>query len=43
MRLWHIGGTPWDNPEAWRERSVRISAHRDHRFRGKVITRFGAW
>ena len=22
MRLWHIGGTPWDNPDAWRERSA---------------------
>ena len=22
MRLWHIGGTPWDNPTAWRERSA---------------------
>ena len=21
VRLWYIGGTPWDNPEAWRERS----------------------
>jgi dipeptidyl aminopeptidase/acylaminoacyl peptidase len=22
VRLWHIGGTPWDNPEAWREQSA---------------------
>ena len=21
VSLWYIGGTPWDNPEAWRERS----------------------
>lgn len=21
VRLWYIGGTPWENPEAWRERS----------------------
>jgi dipeptidyl aminopeptidase/acylaminoacyl peptidase len=26
MRLWHIGGTPWDNPEAWRERSALTHA-----------------
>ena len=22
VRLWHIGGTPWDNPDAWREQSA---------------------
>ncbi len=22
VRLWHIGGTPWDNPEAWRNQSA---------------------
>jgi poly(3-hydroxybutyrate) depolymerase len=22
VRLWHIGSTPWDNPEAWREQSA---------------------
>jgi len=22
VRLWHIGGTPWDNPKAWREQSA---------------------
>ena len=22
VRLWHIGGTPWDNPEAWEEQST---------------------
>ncbi|MGD8329404.1 MAG: S9 family peptidase [Acidobacteriota bacterium] len=22
VRLWHIGGTPWDNAEAWREQSA---------------------
>jgi dipeptidyl aminopeptidase/acylaminoacyl peptidase len=22
VRLWHIGGTPWDNPQAWREQSA---------------------
>lgn len=22
VRLWHIGGTPWDNPRAWREQST---------------------
>lgn len=22
VSLWYIGGTPWDNPEAWRERSA---------------------
>jgi dipeptidyl aminopeptidase/acylaminoacyl peptidase len=22
VRLWHIGDTPWDNPEAWREQSA---------------------
>jgi len=22
MRLWHIGGTPWDNPKAWRHQSA---------------------
>jgi dipeptidyl aminopeptidase/acylaminoacyl peptidase len=22
VRLWHIGGTPWDNPNAWREQSA---------------------
>ncbi|MEZ4416502.1 MAG: S9 family peptidase [Gemmatimonadota bacterium] len=22
MRLWHIGGTPWDNPEGWRRQSA---------------------
>jgi dipeptidyl aminopeptidase/acylaminoacyl peptidase len=22
VRLWHIGGTPWDNPEAWRAQSA---------------------
>jgi dipeptidyl aminopeptidase/acylaminoacyl peptidase len=22
VRLWHIGGTPWENPKAWRERST---------------------
>jgi len=22
VHLWHIGGTPWDNPEAWREQSA---------------------
>ncbi len=22
VRLWHIGGTPWDKPEAWREQSA---------------------
>lgn len=22
VRLWHIGGTPWDNPEAWQEQSA---------------------
>ncbi|MFC2169711.1 S9 family peptidase [Acidobacteriota bacterium] len=22
MRLWHIGGTPWDNPEAWQHQSA---------------------
>ncbi|MFQ5571518.1 MAG: prolyl oligopeptidase family serine peptidase [Rhodothermales bacterium] len=21
VRLWYIGGTPWDNPEAWRQKS----------------------
>ncbi|NOR15954.1 MAG: prolyl oligopeptidase family serine peptidase, partial [Candidatus Aminicenantes bacterium] len=21
VRLWHIGGTPWENPQAWREQS----------------------
>ncbi len=26
MRLWHIGGTPWDDPEAWRERSALTHA-----------------
>ena len=22
VRLWYIGGTPWDNPDEWRERSA---------------------
>ncbi|RMH67122.1 MAG: S9 family peptidase [Bacteroidetes bacterium] len=22
VRLWYIGGTPWDNPDAWRDRST---------------------
>ena len=22
VRLWHIGGTPWDNPEGWRNQSA---------------------
>ena len=22
VRLWHIGGTPWDNPQAWRQQSA---------------------
>ncbi len=22
VRLWHIGGTPWENPQAWREQSA---------------------
>ena len=22
VRLWYIGGTPWDNPEGWRQRSA---------------------
>ena len=22
LRLWYIGGTPWDNPDEWRERSA---------------------
>ena len=22
VRLWHIGGSPWDNPEAWRNQSA---------------------
>ncbi len=22
VRLWHIGGTPWDNPDAWMEQSA---------------------
>lgn len=22
VRLWYIGGTPWENPEGWRERSA---------------------
>ena len=22
MRLWHIGGTPWDNPEGYRKQSA---------------------
>ena len=22
VKLWHIGGTPWDNPEAWRNQSA---------------------
>jgi dipeptidyl aminopeptidase/acylaminoacyl peptidase len=22
VRLWHIGGTPWDNPEQWRHQSA---------------------
>lgn len=22
VRLWHIGGTPWENPEGWREQSA---------------------
>jgi len=22
VSLWHIGGTPWDNPEAWRNQSA---------------------
>ena len=22
VRLWYIGGTPWENPEAWREKSA---------------------
>ena len=22
VRLWHIGGTPWDNPTAWRQQSA---------------------
>ena len=26
MRLWHIGGTPWDNPEAWRNQSALTHA-----------------
>ncbi|HJO03580.1 MAG TPA: S9 family peptidase [Acidobacteriota bacterium] len=26
VRLWHIGGTPWDNPEAWRNQSALTHA-----------------
>lgn len=26
VRLWHIGGTPWDNPDAWREQSALTHA-----------------
>ena len=26
VRLWHIGGTPWENPEAWRNQSALTHA-----------------
>ena len=26
VRLWHIGGTPWDNPEGWRNQSALTHA-----------------
>ena len=26
VRLWHIGGTPWDNPEGWRGQSALTHA-----------------
>ncbi len=26
VRLWHIGGTPWDNPEGWRDQSALTHA-----------------
>ncbi len=26
VRLWHIGGTPWDNPEEWRNQSALTHA-----------------